>query len=182
MAYDQGLIDIKLDVEKGDGKLYAPVADVAWVKKILDEATKTINPKKIMLGIPTYGYEYQVKWDNGVLIYERLRSHTFIQAIERAQTMGAVPIRNSAGELSFTYTTSTWVGDVSPSLNFIVASNQQPAELASLGNGSVLRYVSFSDADAIKQKIDLAKKMGLRGAVFFKFDGEQDPLFWRVIK
>ncbi|MEK7566052.1 MAG: glycosyl hydrolase family 18 protein, partial [Patescibacteria group bacterium] len=182
MAYDQGLIDIKLDVEKGDGKLYAPVADVAWVKKILAVAVKTINPKKIMLGIPTYGYEYQVKWDNGVLIYERLRSHTFIQAIERAQTMGAVPIRNSAGELSFTYSTSTWVGDVSPSLNFIVASNQQPAELASLGNGSVLRYVSFSDADAIKQKIDLAKKMGLRGAVFFKFDGEQDPLFWRVIK
>ncbi|MFA4827568.1 MAG: glycosyl hydrolase family 18 protein, partial [Candidatus Shapirobacteria bacterium] len=160
MAYDQGLIDIELDVEKGNGKLYAPVADVAWVKKVLKEAVKTINPKKIMLGIPTYGYEYQVKWDNGVLIYERLRSHTFIQAIERAKTMGAVPTRNSAGELSFTYATSTWVGDVSPSLNFIVASNQQPVELASLGSGSVLRYVSFSDADAIKQKIDLAKKMG----------------------
>ena len=182
MAYDQGLIDIELDVEKGNGKLYAPVADVAWVKKVLKEAVKTINPKKIMLGIPTYGYEYQVKWDNGVLIYERLRSHTFIQAIERAKTMGAVPTRNSAGELSFTYATSTWVGDVSPSLNFIVASNQQPVELASLGSGSVLRYVSFSDADAIKQKIDLAKKMGLRGVVFFKFDGEQDPLLWRVIK
>ena len=182
MAYDQGLIDIKLDVEKGDGKLYAPVADVAWVKKILEEAVKTINPKKIMLGIPTYGYEYQVKWDNGVLIYERLRSHTFVQAMERAQTMGVIPKRNSAGELSFTYSTSTWVGDVSPSLNFIVASNQQPAELASLGSGSVLRYVSFSDAGAIKQKIDLAKKMGLRGAVFFKFDGEQDPLLWKVIK
>ncbi|MCR4275737.1 MAG: glycosyl hydrolase family 18 protein [Candidatus Wolfebacteria bacterium] len=182
MAYDQGLIDIKLDVEKGDGKLYAPVADVDWVKKILDEAVKTINPKKIMLGVPTYGYEYQVKWDNGVLIYERLRSHTFVQAIERASSTGRTPLRNSAGELSFTYTTSTWVGGVSPSLNFIVASNQQPAELASLGNGSVLRYVSFSDADAIKQKIDLAKKMGLRGVVFFKFDGEQDPLFWRVIK
>jgi len=182
MAYDQGLIDIKLDVEKGDGKLYAPIADVAWVKKVLEETVKTINPKKIMLGIPTYGYEYQVKWDNGVLVYERLRSHTYNQAIERARTVGATPKRNSAGELSFTYSTSTWVKNVSPSLSFIVASNQPPAELASLGNGSVLRYVSFSDADAIKEKIVLAKKMGLRGAVFFKFDSEQDPLLWQALK
>ena len=182
MAYDQGLIDIKLDVEKGDGKLYAPVADVDWVKKILDEAVKTINPKKIMLGVPTYGYEYQVKWDNGVLVYERLRSHTYNQAIERASSTGSTPLRNSAGELSFTYSTSTWVGGVSLSLNFIVASNQKPAELASLSSSSVLRYVSFSDAYAISQKIALAKKMELRGVVFSKFDGEQDPLIWQKLK
>ena len=135
-----------------------------------------------MLGVPTYGYEYQVKWDNGVLVYERLRSHTYNQAIERASSTGSTPLRNSAGELSFTYSTSTWVGGVSLSLNFIVASNQKPAELASLSSSSVLRYVSFSDAYAISQKIALAKKMGLRGVVFFKFDGEQDPLIWQKLK
>ena len=181
MAYDQGLIDIKLDAQKGNGKLYAPIADPDWVEKILKEALKTIGAKKIMLGIPTYGYEYQVAWKDGFLTYERLRSHTFSQAIERAQIMGTTSTRNSAGELSFTYATSTWVDDVSASLNFKVSSIQ-PAELASLGNNSVLRYVSFSDAEAINQKIALAKKYKLRGAVFFKMDGEADPALWSVIK
>ena len=181
MAYDQGLIDIKLDAQKGNGNLYAPVADPDWVEKVLKEALKTISPKKIMLGIPTYGYEYQARWNNGVLTYERLRSHTFDQAVERAQTVNATSTRNSAGELSFTYATSTWVNNVSTSLSFNVSSTQ-PVELASLGTNSSLRYVSFSDAEAISQKIALAKKYKLRGAVFFKMDGEVDPVLWNKVK
>lgn len=182
MAYDQGLVDIKLDASKGNGKLYAPVADVEWVEKVVKEALRTISPKKIMLGIPTYGYEYQVTWEDGRTTYYRLRSHTFIQAMNRAELNGVVPKRNSAGELSFTYSTSTIVNDLSASLIRSVSSTR-PVEITSTGlSAPITRFVSFSDSEAIKQKIDLAKKLGLRGVAFFKWDGEQDPMIWELMK
>ena len=182
MAYDQGLVDIKLDAQKGNGQLYAPVADPDWVEKVVKEATKIISPKKIMLGIPTYGYEYQVTWDKGVTTYYRLRSHTYSQAMERAKTYQATPQRNSAGELSFTYSTSTFVNNLSSSLIWTVSSTK-PSAILSIGTSTpVTRFVSFTDARAIQQKIALAKKLGLRGVVFFKWDGEQDPAIWSLLK
>lgn len=182
MAYDQGLIDVKLDAQKGNGELYAPVADPDWVKKVLGEALKSISPKKIMLGVPTYGYEYEIAWANDSTIYKRLRSHTFFQAMNRSDSVGVAPSRNSAGELSFVYATSVAVDDVSPNLTWIVSSTR-PLTLASttLNNG-ITRFVSFSDVESAKQKIALAKKLGLRGVVFFKWDGDQDPLLWEIIK
>ena len=181
MAYDQGLIDAKLDASKGNGELYAPVADPAWVKKVVAEATKQISPKKIMLGVPTYGYEYEITWADGWTTYRRLRTHTFLQAMNRSDSVGVEPKRNSAGELSFSYTTSTFT-NVSESLRWDIKSTR-PTEITSTGTSTpVTRFVSFSDSVAIAQKIALAKKLGLRGVVFFKFDGDQDPLLWNVMK
>lgn len=182
MAYDQGVIDVKLDAIKGNGEFYAPIADPAWAEKIIKEATKTISPKKIMLGIPTYGYEYEATWENGITTYRRLRSHTFFQAIIRSATVAAIPKRNSAGELSFTYSTSTFVDSVSKSLTWYVSSTK-PLAITSIGTSTpVTRFVSFSDAQSAKQKIDLAKKLGLRGVIFFKWDSEQDPILWQMMK
>ncbi|PIR05978.1 hypothetical protein COY65_00250 [Candidatus Jorgensenbacteria bacterium CG_4_10_14_0_8_um_filter_39_13] len=182
LAYDQGLIDIKLNSQKGNGELYAPVADPDWVKKILKETLKSISPKKIMLGVPTYGYEYEVAWASSLTTYKRLRSHTFFQAMNRADSVGVAPSRNSAGELSFIYATSTAVDNISPNLTW-TASSTLPSTLAStILNNGVTRFVSFSDAESAKQKIALAKKFGLHGVVFFKWDGDQDPLLWEAMK
>ncbi|MEK7547219.1 MAG: glycosyl hydrolase family 18 protein [Patescibacteria group bacterium] len=185
MSYDQGLVDGKLDAAKGNGTIYAPVADPEWAKKTIQEALKYISPKKIMLGIPTYGYEYEVSWENNHLTYKRLRSHTFFQAIDRAVKVGGIPLRNNAGELSFAYATSTSIeeyGGVSSALTWKVTSTL-PAFIASTtAQGLFTRFVSFSDSKSAADKIALAKKMGLRGVVFFKFDGEQDPLLWREMK
>ena len=182
MAYDQGLIDAKLDVAKGNGQFYAPVADPDWSKKTIQEALKEISPKKIMLGIPTYGYEYEVSWKDGYLTYMRLRSHTFFQAINRAISVGALQERNNAGEYSFTYATSTSVGKVSQSLTFVVSSTLPAVIASNAAKGLYTRFVSFSDSESAAQKIALAKKMGIRGVVFFKFDGEQDPFLWGKMK
>lgn len=182
MAYDQGVIDVKLDAQKGDGEFYAPVADPDWVKKILTEALKTINRKKIMLGVPTYGYEYEVSWQNGLTTYKRLRSHTFFQAMNRSDSVGVAPGRNSAGELSFFYTTSTPVDGVSKNLIWNISSTLPMVIASSTQNNGVTRFVSFSDAESAKQKIALAKKLGLRGVVFFKWDGDQDPMLWEMMK
>lgn len=183
MAYDQGAIDLKLDAKKGNGNLYMPVADPDWVEKVIVEAVKTISRKKIMLGIPTYGYEYAVSWGNNVTTYRRLRAVNFFAAMDRADSVGAIPARNSAGELSFTYTTSTFV-EVSAALRSDVSSTPPSGiPLAFLNStSSVTRFVSFSDAESVGQKIQLAKKYKLRGAVLFKFDGEADPLIWQKMK
>lgn len=182
MAYDQGLIDGKLNTQKGNGQLYAPVADPDWAKKTVQEALKYISPKKIMLGIPTYGYEYEVSWSDGLLTYKRLRSHTYFQAISRAIAVGAVQERNNAGEFSFAYATSTTVGKISPNLTWTVTSTLPAVIADNNAKGLYTRLVSFSDAESAAQKIALAKKMGLRGVVFFKLDGEQDPFLWSKMK
>lgn len=183
MAYDQGNIDLKLDAQKGSSDLYMPVADVAWVKKVLDLTLKTISRKKIMLGIPTYGYDYEVSRNGGATTYKRVRSLTYDQAQNLAVSLNAVPVRNSAGELSFTYTTSTFV-NVPTGLTYIITSSMAissaavsaPASISSATDPSLAqRLVWFSDVSAINDKINLAKKFGLRGAVFFKMDGEADP-------
>lgn len=168
MAYDQGKIDLLLNKSKGTGRLYAPVADPDWVKKVIKETTKTVSAKKIMLGIPTYGYEYEITQNGNGATYKRIRSRTYEQAMELAKSVGATPTRNSAGELSFTYiATSTPFNDNSTS---------------SPDNSNYTRLVWFSDAKAIEDKIKLAKAYGLRGVVLFKLDGEFDSEMWKKFK
>src|SRR5205823_3151517 len=103
MAYDQTSIDLKLNAAKGSGAFYMPVADPDWVSKVLALTVKTISPKKIMLGVPTYGYQYEVGWSDGVATYKRLRAMDFDEAMDLADAVSATPVRNNAGELSFAF-------------------------------------------------------------------------------
>ncbi len=182
MAYDQGTIDVKLDASKGNGNLYAPVADPVWVAKVVKMALASINRKKIMLGIPTYGYEYEVSWKNGVTTYRRLRSFTFFGAMDRADGVGITPTRNSAGELGFAYATTTVVDGIPDSLTFNVSSTEPAIVASSSAAGMNTLFTSFPDAQSAKAEIALAKKYGLRGAFFFKADGQFDPATWGVMK
>lgn len=183
MAYDQGSIDLHLDAEKGSSTLYMPVADPDWVEKVLNLTTKTINQKKIMLGIPTYGYMYEISWNDGITTYKRLKSVTFKSAMELANAVGAAPSRNGAGELSFTYATSTSFR-VPKGLVYTISSTTVPSILISPKSPTkpITRLVWFNDAAAMADKVRLAKKYKLRGVVFFKMDGETDPALWEEIK
>ncbi len=185
MAYDQGVIDLKLNAKKGQANFYAPVADPEWVAKVIKETAKTVSRKKIILGIPTYGYEYEVVRSGDSLIYRRMRSHTYSQAIERASSLGLTPYRNNAGEMSFIYTTST-TAQISNALTFRVDLGSTSTITTTTNTSSTpvisQRFVSYTDAQAIKDKIDLAKKEGLAGVILFKLDGETDPGLWEKIK
>ena len=48
--------------------------------------------------------------------------------------------------------------------------------------GQPFNYLSWSDAVAIKDKVDLARRLGVRGVAVFKFDGGQDPTMWSILK
>jgi spore germination protein YaaH len=181
MAYDQGTTDLKLDASKGgNGQLYSPTADPAWVTKIIQYAIQYINPRKIMLGIPTYGYEYEVSWSNNVTTYQEVRAWDYFSAMDRADSLGIAPVRDNAGELSFTFASSTHIQESLALTNFV--SSTEPSVLDTVNpNASTTFFVSFPDATSELQKVALAKQYGLRGAMFFKADGDIDPAIWNSL-
>ena len=166
MTYDQTTIDVKLNDLRGGKELYAPVADVSWVHKVLTHALAYFPAKKIMLGIPTYGYEYEIDPIAGNLRdYKIVRSWSYTDAYALAARVGATPARNQAGELSFSYATST----------SILKKNKGKATTTLQ---SYTRYVDFTDAQSIENIIILAKAYKLRGVAIFKIDGAADPAMW----
>lgn len=181
MAYDQGTTDLKLDASKGgDGTLYAPTADPDWVAKIVQYALEYLNPRKVMLGIPTYGYEYEVSWNDNVTTYQEVRAWDYFDAMDRADSLGISPTRNNAGELSFTFTSSTYIQAPLDLINYV--SSTEPAVLMTHDpNASTTFFVSFPDAVSELQKVALAKQYGLRGVMFFKMDGDIDPAIWNSL-
>jgi spore germination protein YaaH len=183
MAYDQQTIDLKLNRLKGNGSLYSPIADTDWVESVIKETLKTVSKSKLVLGVPTYGYEYEVSWYGGVTTYERVRAFDYLQARDRADQLGIEPQRNNAGELGFTFTSSTYIARPAILVS-TVPSVMPPPELAKPvdPNAKTTFFVSFPDAQSIQDKITLAKKYGIHGIVLFKADGDIDPLVWEDMK
>lgn len=166
MAYDQGSDDMSLvNLNTAAGNPYKPVADIEWVKKIITLALWDIPAKKIILGVPTYGYKYEVipATSTSSQRYSRIGSMNWNYADELVRMLGIVPARNNAGELSFTYATSTGVNG------------------ENLG-GWKQYLVWYSDAGAIADKMRIAKLYKLGGVAVFKADGGNDPNLWNVLK
>ena len=51
----------------------------------------------------------------------------------------------------------------------------------STGRQAPVTFLTWSDDGSIKQKVALAKKLGLRGVAVFKWDGAQDPGMWGAL-
>lgn len=189
MAYDQGAIDVKLNKAKTGP--YVPVADVAWVKKAVELASQTISKKKIIIGVATYGYEYTVTPLNVGYNYDLQWSFNHKYALSLAAALGIKPVRNQAGELSFSYLRSALpqsvldaaaAGNIDVNNNFDHASNPTVQQTAARpSSAQPFDIVWWSDAQAIKDKVTLAKKLGVRGVAIFKIDGGEDPAMWGVL-
>ena len=135
---------------------------------------KDIPKRKLILGIPTYGYEYQVTpLSIEGYRYKMQWALNPEYAFALAGQLGLIPQRNSAGELSFTYIATT-----SP-LYTSTAVVAGPALAAQ--NTGVFNIVWWSDALSVIDKVTLAKKLGLRGVAVFKFDGGEDQRIWNVL-
>lgn len=166
MAYDQGLDDQNLvNQNKLQGIIYRPVADIEWVEKIMTLALEDIPAKKLVVGIPTYGYKYEIipATATSSVRSPRIGAMNFNYITELLSALQIQPMRNVAGELSFTYSTSTGVN-----------GEQFDATRQFL--------VWYSDAQAIADKVRLAKLYKLAGVALFKVDGGNDPLMWDILK
>lgn len=193
MAYDQQSIDLRLN-DEAQGP-YVPVADPKWVEKVVTLAAKTISKKKIVIGVPTYGYEYNVTPLTIGYRYNLLWAFNPRYATDLAQAMGINLQRNIAGEMSFAYTPASVASALSEQglheahestesnhADLATTSFSSTQSEATTSSNTSFRLVWWSDAQAIKDKINLAKKLGVRGIAIFKIDGGEDQAMWNVVR
>ncbi|MDE4541492.1 glycosyl hydrolase family 18 protein [Thermoanaerobacterium sp. R66] len=75
-----------------------PIASIGFVRGVLDYAAKSIEPKKIWLGMAVYGYD----WAEGS---NYPRTLSYFQAIETAKNLGVkIEYDETAQESTYTYT------------------------------------------------------------------------------
>jgi len=188
MTYDQQRADLYFN-DKRKGLPYNPVADIDWVEHVLEFALEDIDADKILLGIPTYGRAYDVtvasEWYKG---YTPVASVDHSRAVVLANDIYNVPIgRTDGGEAVITYfpEDSVWkVLDQLPTPEGTPKGYEAAAKallVATIANIEIpVRMLTWGDAKAAKDKLDLAEEYDLKGTVFFKFDGEEDPDIWTL--
>ena len=189
MAYDQQRADIKLNNER-KGEPYMPVADPDWVEKVIKLALESFDEDKVVLGIPTYGHNYFLRVEpEWYKEYTRIGALNVPDILDLADEYDVEPSRNQAGEMSFTY--------IHKDSSFKFPRNVRAPRGTSDGNevaaralayanktgeGVTIRLVWYSDAKAIRDKIELAEQYNLKGVALFKFDGEEDQKVWRYLR
>ncbi|MCE9541215.1 peptidoglycan-binding protein [Candidatus Kaiserbacteria bacterium] len=179
MAYDQQGIDLQLSsAAASSSQLYAPVADPAWVEKVVNLMAKDIKRSKILIGVPTYGYEYDVTaYANNQYVYNILWTFNPGYAWPIAQQYGVTPQRNAAGEMFFTYVANSATTSPPTSLgpNSAALAAAAASQYATQYNSHLnFRLMDWPDAQSIQTKIDLAISI-------FKWDGGEDPAIWNVL-
>ncbi len=186
MAYDQGTIDVRLDAARSAP--YAPVADPGWVADLVSLAAQSIAKNKIIIGVPTYGYEYTVTPVGGSNQYSVLWAFNPAYAMQIASQLGITPHRTSADELGFFYNPNL-LATVAPTDGNTTQTQQAAATTTVVQNeGSQtnttqpLNYVTWSDAQAIADKVALAHQLGIKGVAVFSLGGAEDQNMWNVLK
>ena len=185
MTYDQQRADLKLNAARA-GAPYYPLADPAWVKKVITLTKQSIDADKLYLGVGTYGRELSLTVSpNKFGPYTQLHSVQNEYALDTAEENGVEPFRNAAGELSYSYvpTATTQKLLSAASLSKGVSGKDEFAARAlayanKTGKTVTVNLVWWSDAAAIAEKVALAKSFGLAGVSIFKIDGQEDDGLW----
>ena len=186
MAYDQGTINIRLNTARSAP--YAPVADPAWVEDLVNLAAQDISKNKIIVGIPTYGYEYLVTPVNGSFKYDRLWAFNPAYALQIAAKLGITPHRTSANEIGFIYDPNALktVAPTGSNVTFTQQSTPDSSLAQNLGSqvntSEPFNYMTWSDTQAIADKVGVAHKLGVRGVAIFSLGGAEDQGMWNVLK
>jgi spore germination protein YaaH len=187
MTYDQQDVDTALDEQAASSsQLYAPVADPQWVSDVVQLAEQQISPSKLEIGVPTYGYEYDVTaYANDNYNYDIMWTFDPDYATQIEQEYNVQPTRNSADELELTYipTTATSSMPVASNINNALIAAAAASQYATQLNSHMdFRLLDWPDATSIVDKAQLAKDLGVRGIAMFKIDGGEDPNIWTAIQ
>ena len=113
------------------------VAPINQVRKVIEYAVSEINPQKIFMGIPNYGYDWKLPYEKGVT---------------RARLIGneeafSIAAENNA-QILYDETAAT------PYFKYI-------------GSDGADHEVWFEDIRSIKAKFELMDEFGLRGAGYW---------------
>lgn len=189
MTYDQQTADIKLNASATHP--YAPVSDTRWVRKVMEFTKKSIDADKLSLGIPTYGHEYEITvYANGLYGYKKLWAFNPTYATNMAKKKKLTPARSESGEMVVAYLPKK-LPKTSEKLVLKAPEGTSKAEMAiyearayaiATGNPTKVNVMWWSDAGAIKEKVELARELGIRGVGIFKIDGGFDKGLWNALK
>lgn len=191
MAYDQQRADIKLNNERR-GVPYMPVADKDWVEKVIKLAVKDIDKEKILLGVPTYGRAWDVtvapEWYKD---YTRVASLNQPRILELSKKYNSSIGRTAGGEAVISYFPEDYAlgKTIQKKVKKAPSGTPKGFEAAAralkyandTGETVSVRFVTWSDSSAIKDKMKLATKYKLSGIAIFKVDGEEDQKLWKLI-
>ncbi|MBU1998556.1 MAG: glycosyl hydrolase family 18 protein [Candidatus Omnitrophota bacterium] len=131
---------------------YAPCADINSVEEVIKYTLTKIDASKLVLGIPTYGWELEVNGIYGSWSYRRNRQLNMPEAMEVARSNFEEVKRQETGELAFNYE-----------------------------KRNHFYYVSFPDSESIREKIELARLYDIKGVIFFRLDGSWEDGLWKVL-
>lgn len=128
-------------------------ASISWVEQTIRYALRYVPADRLVLGIPTYGWEFAIEELPGAFRYRKFQSVSYRDAREKMRRKGVVTQRNDGGELSFL-----------------------------LPGRRMIRIVTVADAQSVADRVALAKRFGLMGVSLFKIDGLGDPAIATVLQ
>jgi spore germination protein YaaH len=164
------------------------VADIDWVKEVVDFALEDLDADKVMLGVATYGRAWDVTvaadWYKD---YKKVATLNNPRIQELSKIYKSPIGRTAGGEAVITYFPEDSVWKIFNQLptpkgtpkGFEAAA--KALQVATLANVEIpVRMVTWSDARAIEAKVELAEKLNLKGVAVFKVDGEEDTAMWKL--
>ncbi len=189
MTYDQQRADLAENSAK-KGEPYYPVADVDWVRKVAELTLESIPAEKLHLGVATYGRELELsvepEWYRG---YDSLWAFNPGYAEKLAKRKKIEIFRAKSGEAAFSYFEDRKVAKKMAKVEVpdgtpegLLAAAQALAYADETGETVTVNYLTWSDAEAIGQKVDLARELGLAGIAIFKIDGGEDEAIWGLVE
>jgi len=187
MAYDQQRADIALNKER-QGVPYMPVSDVDWVEEVIELTLEDIDKEKIMLGVATYGRAWDV-----TVAADWYKDYTKVATLNNpriqylADKYNAPIGRSDGGEAVISYfpEDSVWkIFNQLPTPEGTPKGYEAAAKalmVATIADVEIpVRFVTWSDARSIEDKLKLVDKYNLKGTAIFKVDGEEDKNIWKL--